>query len=141
MTFGVSAAKEAALRRLMAQAGLTEEDIVERFVRSGGPGGQNVNKTATAVYLRHRPTGLEVKAQTARSQALNRFLARRLLAERLAATKAESVSAERARVAKLRRQKNRRSRRAQGKVLQGKKMRAEVKVSRSKPAPDDGSGS
>jgi protein subunit release factor B len=121
----------------MERSGLREEDICERFVRSGGPGGQNVNKTETAVYLRHRPTGLEVKTQISRSQALNRFLARRLLAERLAAAAAGAADAERERVAKLRRQKRRRSRRAQEKVLQDKKMRAQVKEFRSRP----GSGS
>lgn len=133
MTFGVSQVKEKALRRLMERSGLREEDICERFVRSGGPGGQNVNKTETAVYLRHRPTGLEVKTQTSRSQALNRFFARRLLAERLAAAAAGAADAERERVAKLRRQKRRRSRRAREKVLQGKKMRAQVKELRSRP--------
>lgn len=133
MTFGVSQAKESALRRQMERAGLREGDLVERFIRSGGPGGQNVNKTETAVYLRHVPSGLEVKMQEARSQALNRFLARRLLAERLAAVTAGMVSAERARVAKLRRQKRRRSRRAQEKVLQGKRLRAKAKKTRSRP--------
>lgn len=74
--------KEKELAAKMKAAGLLESDIEEKFVRSGGKGGQNVNKTATCVYLKHRPTGLEVKMQKDRSQSINRFLARRVLLEK-----------------------------------------------------------
>ena len=82
-TFGINPAKESALRQKMARFGIQESDLVEKFIRSGGHGGQNVNKTATCVYLKHLPTGIEVKVQKERSQAINRFLARRLLADRI----------------------------------------------------------
>ena len=81
--FGVSPDKEQALAERMEKLGIREEDIVEKFIRSGGHGGQNVNKVATCVYLKHLPTGTEVKCQQERSQSLNRFLARRILADKI----------------------------------------------------------
>jgi len=68
-TFGVSPEKEQALAERMEKLGLREEDILEKFIRSGGHGGQNVNKVATCVYLKHLPSGVEVKCQQERSQA------------------------------------------------------------------------
>jgi protein subunit release factor B len=79
---GISPDKEQALRERMDALGIFEKDLEETFIRSGGHGGQNVNKVATCVRLRHLPTGLEVKCQQERSQALNRFLARRILADK-----------------------------------------------------------
>lgn len=110
--FGVTPAKEAELLARMAASGLREADLEERFVSSGGPGGQKVNRTATCVLLRHLPTGLEVKMQQARSQGLNRFLARRRLCELIEAQRlgAESPAARAA--ARIRKQKARRRRRA-----------------------------
>src|SRR5438132_2468442 len=101
--------KEAQLAQRMIALGVNEGDIEESFVRSGGHGGQNVNKTATCVMLLHRPTGLQVKCQTTRQQGLNRFVARRLLLDKIEAAKKRKVDAEQARVEKLRRQKRRRS--------------------------------
>jgi protein subunit release factor B len=134
MAQGVSSDKEAALAARLAGLGVKPGDVVEKFVRSGGPGGQNVNKTSTAVYLKHLPTGIEVKVQQERSQALNRFLARRALAEKLEARLQGQQSAEAARVAKLRRQKRRRSRRAKEKVLAAKSLQARKKALRAFPA-------
>lgn len=91
--FPVSSEKEASLLRRLATLGVREEDLVERFVRAAGPGGQNVNKTSTAVQLRHAPSGIEVKAQSARSQGLNRYLARQRLAEELEARRQGEASA------------------------------------------------
>jgi len=130
---GASSEKEAALAARLAQLGVRPEDLVEKFVRAGGPGGQNVNKTSTAVYLKHVPTGVEVKMQQERSQALNRFLARRALADKLEARLRGEQSAEAARVAKLRRQKRRRSRRAKEKVLAAKARQAKKKAARATP--------
>src|SRR5258706_13545507 len=79
----ISPTKEAALHVKMQSLGIHERDIDESFIRSSGKGGQHVNKTSSCVYLRHRPTGLSVKCQQERSQALNRFLARRLLVEKI----------------------------------------------------------
>ena len=81
--FAVSLEKEGQLARRMAALGVREADIEEMFVRSGGHGGQNVNKTATCVMLLHRPTQLRVKCQTTRQQGMNRFLARRMLLDKI----------------------------------------------------------
>jgi protein subunit release factor B len=113
--FGVTPAKEAELLARMAACGLVEADLEERHVRSGGPGGQHVNRSATCIYLRHKPTALEVKMQQARSQALNRFYARRRMCELLEAMQGQSDSkAIRARD-KVRRKKAQRRRRAKKK--------------------------
>lgn len=109
--FGVSPQKEAELERRMEACALREEDIGERFIRSGGPGGQHVNRSATCVYLKHAPTGLEVKMQRARSQALNRFYARRRLCELLEEASPDIVSGQELRREKIRKQKARRRRR------------------------------
>ncbi len=129
--FGVSPEKEQALAERMERLGLREEDIVEKFIRSGGHGGQNVNKVATCVYLKHIPTGTEVKCQLERSQALNRFLARRILADKIEAAILGKKSEEEQRIAKVRRQKRKRSKRAKEKMLADKRHVAEKKKGRS----------
>ncbi len=137
LDFGVGAEKQKALREKMEQLGIREEDLVEKFVRSGGAGGQNVNKVATCVYLKHVPTGIEVKAQRERSQALNRFLARRTLADKIESMVAGEASEEQQRREKIRRRKRRRSRRAKEKMLRDKKRQAEKKALRSPPESDE----
>ena len=112
MAFPVSSEKEQALLARMRALGVREEDLEEHFVRSGGPGGQNVNKVSTCVVLRHRPTGLQVKCQRERSQALNRFLARRELLDKIEARLRGIASAAEQERERIRRQKRRRSRRA-----------------------------
>src|SRR5882762_5686978 len=112
MSSSVALDKETQLARRMSSLGVREVDIEESFVRSGGHGGQNVNKTATCVMLLHRPTGLQVKCQSTRQQGLNRFLARKLLLDKIEARQKSRVDAERARQEKLRRQKRGRSRAA-----------------------------
>jgi len=118
--FPVSPEKEAQLARRMAALGVQESDLEESFVRSGGHGGQNVNKTSTCVMLLHRPSGLQVKCQATRQQGLNRFIARRLLLDKIEAMRTGSVAEERARIEKIRRQKRRRSRRAKQRLLADK---------------------
>ena len=117
----------------MAALGVRESDLEETFVRSGGHGGQNVNKTSTCVQLVHRPTGLQAKCQTTRQQGLNRFLARQLLLDKLEARQRARVSAERARVEKQRRQKRGRSRAARERILADKSHRGSLKESRRVP--------
>lgn len=111
-SFGVTPAKEAELLRRMEACGLREADLEERFVTSGGPGGQKVNRSATCVQLRHAPSGLEVKMQEARSQGLNRFYARRRLCELVENQRLGTQSPEALERDRIRKQKARRRRRA-----------------------------
>jgi protein subunit release factor B len=110
LNFGVTPQKHAELSARMAAVGLRESDLEEKFIRSGGKGGQNVNKVATAVYLKHLPSAIEVKMQRERSQALNRFFARRLLCEKLENLRLGKASPEQLQILKVRKQKRRRNR-------------------------------
>ena len=130
--FPVSLEKEAQLAQRMTALGVSEADIEERFVRSGGHGGQNVNKTSTCVMLVHRPTGLQVKCQETRQQGLNRFIARRLLLDKIEERQKGFVAAKRAEIERIRRQKRKRSKRAKDKMLAGKAHQAEKKGLRRK---------
>ena len=110
----------------MQSLGLFERDLEESFVRSSGAGGQHVNKTSTCVQLLHRPTGILVKCQDDRSQAVNRFLARRRLVERYEADILKKKTDEQKRFEKIRRQKRRRSRRSKEKMLADKRHRSGI---------------
>jgi peptide chain release factor len=125
--FGVSEEKEKQLAQRMAALGVKEGEIQERFVRSGGHGGQNVNKTSTCVMLLHVPTGLQVKCQTTRQQGLNRLLARRLLLDKIEARLRGYVAEKQAERERIRRQKRKRSRRAKERMLADKSHTAEKK--------------
>jgi len=83
LNFAVTEEKNKWLREKMEVLGIQENDLLEKFVRSSGKGGQKVNKTSTCVYLKHIPTGIEVKCMKDRSQSINRFLARRELLEKI----------------------------------------------------------
>lgn len=126
-SFPVSIEKEDQLAQRMASLGVRESDIEETFVRSGGHGGQNVNKTSTCVMLLHRPSGVQVKCQETRQQGLNRFIARRLLLDKIEEKQKGYVAAKRSEMEKIRRQKRKRSRRAKERMLAGKAHHAEKK--------------
>lgn len=132
--FSVSPAKENALKAKMYSLNIYEKDIEESFVRSGGKGGQKVNKASTCVYLKHIPTGIEVKCQKERSQALNRYHARTILVKKIEQLIKGKESEERQRIEKIRRQKRRRSKRAKEKILAEKKIISEKKRLRSSPS-------
>ena len=132
----VSKDKELTQKKKMQQLGINEADIRERFIRCGGRGGQKLNKTSTCVYLKHLPSGIEVKCQKTRYQRLNRFLARRILIEKIEQQISGRKSKEKQRIAKIRRQKRKRSKRAKEKLLKLKKHRAQKKKLRQKPEED-----
>jgi protein subunit release factor B len=134
--FPVSLEKANQLAQRMAALGVSEAEIEESFVRSGGHGGQNVNKTSTCVMLLHRPTGLQVKCQETRQQGLNRFIARRVLLDKIEEKKNGYVAAQRAEIEKIRRQKRKRSRRAKARMLADKSKHSAKKASR-RPAASD----
>jgi protein subunit release factor B len=128
--FLVSPEKEKKLFERMKALGVRQVDIEEKFIRSSSPGGQNVNKTSTCVYLKHIPTGVRVKCQRERAQSLNRYLARRRLLDLIEQKEKGFIAAERERIEKIRRQKKRRSRRAKEKILRNKHLLSEKKSQR-----------
>jgi protein subunit release factor B len=123
-----------ALEERMLKLGIREQDLEEQFVRSGGRGGQNVNKVATCVILTHRPTRLSVRCEEERTQGMNRFYARRRLADKMEEKLLGEESRIRQAIEKVRRQKRKRSKRAKEKMLQNKRRRSEVKETR-RPVP------
>ncbi len=129
--FPVSPLKEKGLIKKMEALNIHEKDIKESFVRSGGKGGQHVNKTSTCVYLKHIPTGIEVKCQEERSQSLNRYKARVILFKKIDQLVKGKESEEIQRIEKIRRQKRKRSKRAKEKMLAEKKITSEKKKFRS----------
>jgi len=118
--FPVGEEKNRWLKKKMEALGVLEEDIEEKFIRSSGSGGQKVNKTSTCVYLRHIPTGIEVKCMKERSQPLNRFLARRELVEKISKVSGQ-ITSDDIKMEKIRRQKAKRRKRTR------LKYRSEVK--------------
>ena len=112
VTFAVNEKKNEWLRERMRTLGVEERDLEEKFVKSRGRGGQKVNKTSSCVFLKHVPTGIEVKFMKDRSQSINRFLARRELVERIAKLRGIE-NLEHVRRDKIKKQKKRRWRRSQ----------------------------
>ena len=115
----------------MKELGILESELEEIFARSGGPGGQNVNKVSTAVTLRHLPSGVRVTVQDSRSQALNRQLARERLLDAIERRRRDERAVELSRREKIRRQRSPRPRALKKRILEGKRRRSKLKKLRT----------
>jgi len=129
-SFPVTPAKSDELTQRMARLGIREGDLDEQFIRGSGSGGQKINKTSSCVYLRHRLSGIEVKCQRERSQAMNRYFARRELCDRLEEKIRGAATARQQEAEKIRRQKRRRSRRQKARMLDDKRQHGAKKALR-----------
>ena len=122
--------REQALADKMSKLGIREEDLIEKFILGSGSGGQKINKTSSCVYLKHLPTGIEVKCQRDRSRELNRLFARRELCDKIEELVLKEKSKKQQAIEKIRRQKRKRSKRAQEKILESKRHHSEIKKMR-----------
>ncbi len=118
----------------MEELSLFESDLIEKFILGSGNGGQKVNKTSSCVYLKHVPTGIEVKCQKERSQEMNRFFARKELCKKVEEIVFQKKSEKQQEQEKIRRQKKRRSRKSKEKILADKKNLSEKKSLRKSPS-------
>jgi peptide chain release factor len=119
------------IEQRMKELGILESELEEIFARSGGPGGQNVNKVSTAVTLRHLPSGLRVTVQDSRSQAFNRKLARERLLDVIERRRQDERAVELSRREKIRRQRSPRPRALKKRILEGKRRRSKLKKLRT----------
>jgi protein subunit release factor B len=136
MSSPVSPEKIAALEQSMATLGIREEDLLEKFVRGSGSGGQKINKTSNCVFLKHLPTGVCIKCQIDRSREMNRFLARRELCDQLDAIRQGKAIAKTQAIEKLRRQKRPRSQRSKQRSIADKRALSQKKSLRRSPGSD-----
>ncbi len=133
----VSKEKLEELQQRMDTLEIKDDDLIEKFILGSGKGGQKINKTSSCVYLKHTPTGIEIKCQRERSREMNRFYARRDLCERLEEKLENKKSEKQQEFEKIRRQKRRRSRKSKEKMLAGKKQLSEKKSLRRTPKDFD----
>ena len=124
------------LEAKMEELGIKEADITEKFILGSGRGGQNLQKTSSCVYLKHLPTGFEVKCQKSRSQEQNRFFARRELLDKIEHQILGEKSKKTQEIEKLRRQKQRKTRKQKAKMIADKKQRSGVKETRKPPTSE-----
>jgi protein subunit release factor B len=124
------------LRQKMVKLGVLNDDLLERFILGSGSGGQKINKTHSCVYLKHTPSGIEIKCQQYRSQEMNRYTARRELCDKLEEILLKEKSKKQQAFEKIRRQKQRRSRRSKEKMMDNKSQHAQKKSFRRPPSID-----
>jgi protein subunit release factor B len=129
----ISFSKWKTLEARLASLDIFDRDLKEHFIRSSGHGGQNVNKVSTCVYLKHEPSGTEVKCQQTRSQQDNRYFARVILANKIESARLGRESAKAKEIYKIKKQKQKRSKRAKEKILASKAIRAKKKQERKRP--------
>ena len=129
--------KREALKRRMVSLGILEDDLIERFIRGTGHGGQKINKTSSCVYLQHQPSGIEIKCQAQRSREMNRFLARREICDRIEEIEKGRRSKRQQQIEKIRRQKRRRSRRQRQRDVVLKRQHGQKKELRRKPGGEE----
>ena len=134
----ISQSKQRELLQRMKKLAVSENDLLEKFILGSGKGGQKLNKTASCVYLRHEPSGIEIKCQRERSRAVNRFLARRELCDRIEDGILARKTARKQKEEKIRRQKQRRSRRQKERMLEGKRRHSEKKKMRKSVVKSSG---
>jgi protein subunit release factor B len=115
------------LHKRMDRLGIKDGDLIEKFILGSGSGGQKINKTSSCVYLKHIPTGIEIKCQRERSRELNRYYARKELCDRIEEKIEDKKSERQQMIEKIRRQKRRRSRKSKEKMLAAKKHVSEKK--------------
>lgn len=125
------------LAEWMNKLQITEAELIEKFIVGSGKGGQKLHKTASTVYLKHIPSGIEIKCQESRSREDNRYFARARLCEKLHALISDEKSKEQQEIEKIKRQKKRRSRRVKQKILDEKSKHSAVKSLRKKPTSFD----
>ncbi|MEX1116158.1 MAG: peptide chain release factor-like protein [Akkermansiaceae bacterium] len=132
----LSSEKTAALEQRMGALGITESDLLEKFVRGSGAGGQKINKTSNCVFLKHLPTGVCIKCQMDRSREMNRFLARRELCDQLEMIRDGKAFAKTQAIEKMRRQKRPRSNRSKQRSVADKRITSQKKSMRRPPSGD-----
>lgn len=130
--YGISEKKEKNLLSKMSELQISESDIIEKFIRSSGKGGQKTNKTSNCVYIKHIPSGIEIKCDTSRQRSINRFLARRRLVLKIERIKHNKLSEIQKKINKIRKQKKKRSKRAKNKILSDKRKLSQKKELRKK---------
>ena len=129
--------KKAALEERMAAVGVYERDLIEKFIRGTGSGGQKVNKTSSCVFLQHPASNIEIKVQRERSREMNRYLAREELCQRLEESAQAEKEARQQRGEKIRRQKRRQGARARARNVEKKRQHGLKKQNRRKPNRSD----
>jgi protein subunit release factor B len=132
----ITSDKLAALEQRMAALGIAEADLLEKFVRGSGAGGQKINKTSNCVFLKHLPTGVCIKCQMDRSREMNRFLARRELCEQLEAIREGKAVAKTQAIEKMRRTNRPRSRNSKNRSVADKRNLSQKKSMRRSPSGD-----
>lgn len=132
----LSSEKTAALDQRMVKLGIRETDLLEKFVRGSGAGGQKINKTSNCVFLKHLPTGVCIKCQMDRSREMNRFLARRELCDQLEAIRDGKAVAKTQAIEKMRRTNRPRSRNSKNRTVADKRNLSQKKSMRRPPSGD-----